>query len=192
MKNERKIVIKLDSSCHQFPIEVLNHWDITDLEIIGGNLSYFPEDITILKELRSFSLVSSHIKQIPSQLFELPNLTYLNLKNNLIESLPILSKKTHLNTLVLNRNKIESFDIDKSYMPNLQVLDLSFNQLKIPPRFLSENCSLIRLNLESNQLTQFDFTHEELSSINHLCLDDNLFSKKEKNKIQKEFNITLE
>ena len=46
---EKKVSIKLSDDEKKFPIEVLNQWDLTELEIIGGSFTYFPEDICILK-----------------------------------------------------------------------------------------------------------------------------------------------
>jgi hypothetical protein len=73
---EKKVVLKLDENQKQFPIEVLNSWDITELEIIGGDFTYFPSDISILKNLKRLTLVSTKISVLPVELFELPELSY--------------------------------------------------------------------------------------------------------------------
>ena len=47
----KKISLKFGPKQRQFPVEVLNMWDTTELEIIGGNFSYFPPDISLLQNL---------------------------------------------------------------------------------------------------------------------------------------------
>jgi hypothetical protein len=42
MRFVKKVSLKLNANETQFPIEILNMWDITDLEIIGGNFTYLP------------------------------------------------------------------------------------------------------------------------------------------------------
>ena len=69
---EKKVVLKCSSDEEKFPIEILNQWDITELEIIGGCFSYFPEDITILKHLRKLSVVSTKISTIWAAVANLP------------------------------------------------------------------------------------------------------------------------
>ena len=60
---ESRNVVRISMKCSeeetQFPIELLNLWDMTELEIIGGNFTYFPEDISILKKLKKISLIST-------------------------------------------------------------------------------------------------------------------------------------
>ena len=119
---EKKAIIKLASLETKFPIEILNNVDITDLEIIGGKITYFPEDISVLKNLKRLTIVSTCISSVPKEVFELPKLTYLNLKNNKINQLPNLTHKNNLTTIILSRNKICEI---KSFFINSFILLIS-------------------------------------------------------------------
>ena len=192
--NEKSIRIKCSEDETQFPIEVLNSWDMTELEIIGGSFTYFPEDISILKKLKRISLVSTKISIIPKEIFELPELTYLSLKNNQIKNLPKLDKKSHIKQLILGRNQLDSeaLQIFFTNVPSLQYLDLGHNNISVIPESIYMLIKLRRLNLESNNLQDVPTKLKGLEDLNHLSLTNNPILEKNKNEILKNFNISFE
>ena len=177
MTFEKKIIFKFNNSQTQFPIEILNSWDLTELEIIGGNFSYFPEDISILKNLKRLTVCSSQISILPKEIFELPYLTYLNLKNNKITELPVLTQKSQIQTLILGRNYINLIDQAFIHLLELVTLDLSSNQLCKMPEYFYLLKKLQRLNFDSNKLKTIPFVLKDLKQLSHLSLENNLFSK---------------
>ena len=146
--------MKCDEEQSKFPIELLNLWDLTELEIIGGNFTYFPEDISILKKLKKLSLISTKISVIPKEVFLLPELTYLSLKNNRLKSLPELGDRSNLKQLILGRNYLNAKSLESFFneMPGLSVLDLGHNLIGDIPESLYRLSKLRRLNLENNKL----------------------------------------
>lgn len=192
-EREKKISIKCTEQDKQFPIEILNQWDITELEIIGGNFSYFPEDITILKYLKKLTLVSTKIKRIPSELFDLTELRYLNLKNNEIESLPKLRKIHLLEHLNLGRNRLKNDSIDEFlyWLPHLNTLDFGHNDIRLFPMSIINLAELNRLNLENNKLKEIPEEIKSMKSLRHISLGNNPFPSEIKLKLEREFNLNI-
>jgi Leucine-rich repeat (LRR) protein len=190
---EKRIVMKCNEDESQFPIELLNLWDLTELEIIGGNFTYFPEDISILTKLKKLSLISTKISVIPKEVFELPNLTYLSLKNNRLNHLPNLSVKSSLKQLILGRNYLTTKSLETFFndTPHLHYLDLGHNVVDDIPESLYRLLKLRRLNMESNKLHGLPIRLKELTELNHLSVDNNPFPDSERVQIEKNFNITF-
>lgn len=190
---EKRVVIKCNEDESKFPIELLNLWDLTELEIIGGNFTYFPEDISILAKLKKLSLISTKISVIPREVFQLPNLIYLSLKNNRLDHLPELSEKSNIRQLILGRNYLmtkvlQSFFNDFS---ELQYLDLGHNFIDEIPTSLYSLRKLQRLNLENNKLRDLPLQLKELKELHHLSVSNNPISISIKVDIEKKFNIVI-
>ena len=190
---EKRIVMKCDEEQSKFPIELLNLWDLTELEIIGGNFTYFPEDISILKKLKKLSLISTKISVIPKEVFLLPELTYLSLKNNRLKSLPELGDRSNLKQLILGRNYLNAKSLESFFneMPGLSVLDLGHNLIGDIPESLYRLSKLRKLNLENNKLHGLPLRLKELKNLQHLSITDNPIPDSEKAIIEKNFNINF-
>lgn len=189
----KKVTIKCFDTETRFPVECLNVWDTTELEIIGGNFSFFPSDISQLKHLKKLTLVSTKVSQLPAEIFSLPNLEYLNLKNNRIESMPPLFENNQIKELILGRNFLseEALTTFFSVFKELLVLDLGHNLLSDIPESLFGLKELRRLNLESNQLKRLHPKLKNLEELGHLSLSNNPFSLEEKATISRDYNIEL-
>lgn len=190
---EKRVVLKCNDWDTQFPIEVLNIWDITELEIIGGNFTYFPEDIGILKNLRSLKLISTKVSTLPRELFEIPTLKHLSLKNNLISKLPTLRQACNLEELSLGKNYLTLKGCGHFFekLKHLTYLDLGSNMLEDIPRGVEFLINLRRLNLEDNKLKKAPLTLCELKELFHISLNNNPFSLEAKREIEKSFNISF-
>lgn len=191
MWNHKKVCLKLDENENKFPIEILNITDITELEIIGGNFSFITSFIEVLNNLEKLTIVSTKISEFPKEIFELPKCKYLSLKNNRIQTLPQLTKKSSIETLILNKNYISEINHLLEYMPNLKILDLGSNLFQDFPLSVTTLSQIKRLNFESNRLTTIPSSLQCLNHLNHLNLDNNRFSILEKSKIHLLFNIQL-
>lgn len=190
---EKRIVMKCDEEQSKFPIELLNLWDLTELEIIGGNFTYFPEDISILKKLKKLSLISTKISVIPKEVFLLPELTYLSLKNNRLKSLPHLGDRSNIKQLILGRNYLNAKSMESFFreMPGLRYLDLGHNLVDDIPESLYSLSKLARLNLEHNKLHGLPLRLKDLKHLHHLSITDNPIPESEKAMIEKNFNINF-
>jgi Leucine-rich repeat (LRR) protein len=190
---QKKLSIKCESRENRFPIEILNLWDLTELEIIGGNFTYFPEDISILKKLRKLSLISTKISVIPKEVFELPELTYLSLKNNRLRNLPKLQELSSIKEMIMGRNYLSKDVLEQFllFFPQLHCLDLGHNIIADLPESLFQMKKLRRLNLESNRLHSLSLKLKELKELTHISISDNPFPNSEREMIERKFNITL-
>ena len=175
---EKRIVMKCNEAESKFPIELLNLWDLTELEIIGGNFTYFPEDISILSKLKKLSLISTKISVIPKEVFQLPNLTYLSLKNNRLNHLPELSERSGIKQLILGRNYLNSKALEFFFndMPHLHYLDLGHNIVDEIPESLYSLSKLRRLNLEDNKLHDLPLKLKELKELSMVALCVSLYA----------------
>lgn len=192
-RSEKRISLKCTDEDSKFPIELLNLWDLTELEIIGGNFTYFPQDISILKKLKRLSLISTKISVLPKEVFELPNLTYLSLKNNRLNELPQLEMKSNLKQLILGRNYLTAKALDSFFneMPNLHYLDLGHNLIESIPESIYRLQRLKRLNLEDNKLHELPLKLKDMKELHHLSVMNNPFPAKEKASIEKNFKISF-
>lgn len=193
-KNEIRISMKCSEEETQFPIELLNLWDMTDLEIIGGNFTYFPEDISILKKLKRISLISTKISVIPKEIFLLPQLSYLSLKNNRLNELPKLNGKSNIKQLILGRNSLSNESLDTFFndTPALDYLDLGHNNVSTIPESIFNLMKLKRLNLENNKLKNLPIRLKEMKELDHLSVTNNPIPEHLKLEIEKIFNISFE
>lgn len=190
---EKRIVMKCNEDESKFPIELLNLWDLTELEIIGGNFTYFPEDISILTKLKKLSLISTKISVIPKEVFQLPNLTYLSLKNNRLKHLPELSERSGIKQLILGRNYLNAKALETFFndMPYLHYLDLGHNVVDEIPESLYGLSKLRRLNLEDNKLHDLPLRLKDLKELHHLSVGNNPIPDGLKPDIEKNFNISF-
>ncbi|NOT78026.1 MAG: hypothetical protein HOP07_03365 [Bacteriovoracaceae bacterium] len=188
---DKKIITRCSDKDTSFPIEVLNQWDVTDWEIIGGNFSFFPDDISILKNLKKLSLVSTKVSNLPKDIFLLPKLKYLSLKNNRIQTLPDLDSESFIETLILGHNFLPNKTLERflGRFPELYNLDLGHNIIDEIPESIFELKNLKRLNLESNRLKTIPLKLKEKLDLVHLSIDNNQFSHTEKLLIEKHFHI---
>ncbi len=190
---QKRIVMKCLDDESKFPIELLNLWDLTELEIIGGNFTYLPEDISILTKLKKLSLISTKISDIPKEVFQLPNLTYLSLKNNRLSRLPELSTRSGIKELILGRNYLNTNALKTFFneMPDLHYLDLGHNFVEDIPESLYNLQNLRRLNLESNRLHDLPVKLKELRELHHLSVGNNPIPDHLRPGIEKNFNIVF-
>ena len=96
-----------------------------------------------------------YIQELPTNIYLLNKLQYLDLNNHLIYSLP------------------ESF----GYLENLEYLNLSSNRLSILPESIGELSYLSYINLFDNRLSYLPTDFSDLSSCFNLDLSYNLFSE---------------
>ncbi len=151
------------------------------IEIKLENKSLKKSDLEIITEfkwLKKAYLRNCSIGEIPASLFEHPNLEYIDLSTNKIDSFPLLritnlqlkhidltnnkikifpsslSKLTNLKTLILNLNKIESIPLNIGLFEHLKTLSLTSNNILGIPQEISDLKELINLDLTSNPIDE--------------------------------------
>ena len=105
--------------------------------------------------LQRFEAVGISLNRIDKRLAELENLTYLDLSNNHISTIPELLQGISLVELKLAGNKIEEYPVALclgNISTSLQSLDLSRNSLTSLPSSFVQLQKLVRLKLDCNKL----------------------------------------
>ncbi|HEU4719141.1 MAG TPA: leucine-rich repeat domain-containing protein [Bacteroidia bacterium] len=108
-------------------------------------------------------LRKQHLKSFPKEIWNFPNLQYLDLSKNQISDFPdSLGKLKNLQVLHLSRNKIESLPREIGDLSNLKILDINQNELIALPPQIGKLTNLEYLDLWSNNLSIFP---DELKNI---------------------------
>ena len=130
-------------------------------------------------ELRHLSLITTQLTELPASIARMPELTHLNLRNNLIvltpESAGVLSAMTKLKSLVLAGNPLGR-SLSVQQMPNLQHLILRHTGLSAWPIGIQALNHLQTLDLRNNAIRHIpsEILTEAMASINRVTsLHDN-------------------
>jgi small GTP-binding protein len=117
------------------------------------------------------------ITTLPPELFQLTNLTELDLRHNQFSSLPSeICKLTNLQKLNLWNNRLSDQYSAICQLPNLAVLDLRNNQFKSLPPEICNLRNLKELNLYGNYISRLSREIEQLTKLTWLNLGHNHFS----------------
>jgi Leucine-rich repeat (LRR) protein len=161
------LLTKLPNSITQLPrLEKLNASD--------NQISEFPEGMEELQSLRTLVFSHNQLRHVPV-LFQLTQLTALNLTRNQIETVPA-ALPSSLKEVRLAGNKITriSGELLMNLSPSIRHLDISYNELEELPVQIGQLTALEVLYLSENQLTALP---RELAclrgSLKELLVEDN-------------------
>uniref|UniRef100_A0A6P7FP60 Leucine-rich repeat protein soc-2 homolog n=1 Tax=Diabrotica virgifera virgifera TaxID=50390 RepID=A0A6P7FP60_DIAVI len=95
-----------------------------------------PQDVLDLTNLKMLFLEGNFITALPENLFrKLPKLMWLDLRNNLLESIPAsIAFHEKLENLLLSNNNLHNLPNELGTIPNLKALQVSDNPLVYPSR----------------------------------------------------------
>lgn len=166
----------------------------------GRQLKVIPDEVFMLRQLKTLSLKSNQITKIPpaiknltnleeldfsfnvvnalpEEMESLVNLSFLGMIYNQISELPQWTKKlTHLTRLNIGRNQIKelpSWISDRKNWIELGLSGFNFGEL---PEWIRHNNDLLRLELSANNLDRLPPWIKELKTLNKLRMDENHFS----------------
>lgn len=159
--------------------------ELVSLETLKMNrldLDDFPASLYDCKELKELNARNNRIKSITNKFSELKNLSYLDLSNNIIESIQVNVSLGSINTLLLSNNLIRSDSLRTltQYFQSLKSLFISNNLITtINPDICNSNISLVILDLSFNNITSlegFDCV-PNLKYLEYLNLENNSISE---------------
>lgn len=142
---------KASVSC--FPRAILQLSTVMrSLDLSYNKLKRIPDVIGELQNLRHLILNNNQLIELPNELGKLVRLESLVLHDNQLQQLPVtLDQLIALRKFNAARNRLQTFPALSSSAKNLDVVDVSENQISE----LSENCGALyvsELNLNQNQL----------------------------------------
>ena len=118
------------------------------------------------------------LKEIPSEVFRLPNLKELDLRFNKIAVVPAtISKLIRLERLVLSNNQIEYLPFELGQLPVLREIRLENNQLGVWPEVLHNLSHLEKATLSHNRLGIIPGGIQPFKKLRELSLSFNQLKK---------------
>lgn len=99
------------------------------------------------------SLTKLKLQEFPSELFDYPNITFLDLSNNFIQEIPNeIEKLIHLETLIIQKNALKKISPNIGKLTKLKKINFFFNQLTELPDVFQNLMELTHLELQYNPL----------------------------------------
>ncbi|XP_015773486.1 PREDICTED: leucine-rich repeat-containing protein 27-like [Acropora digitifera] len=136
----------------------------TTIDLSKKRLTQIPPKVLDLRQLEFLYLEGNLISSLPEDLFDrLPNLRWLDLRNNHISEIPqIIGTHRNLRNLLLEGNNVESLPLELGLLKSLSGLNLSGNPLEYPPQFIVERgtqVNFLGLNFTQPQNIVFGKMH---------------------------------
>ena len=110
------------------PDNVFQYTNLEKLDLSNNRIEIIPNDILKLRKLRTLDLSCNKIKVLQASIFKLPKLRILNLHGNEISRLPKQLAESHIETLILSRNKFTF--IDEELTAKIKKLDVVDNPIE--------------------------------------------------------------
>lgn len=124
------------------------------LTLSGRGLSFIPQEITTLHQVRALDLSFNKLNQIPEGFEKLSSLEILNLSGNEFFDFPSPSNlPPNLKKIILRENKLKSIDLrDQQTLDKLLYLDLEDNEITSFYYSSSTQGELREVNLRGNKV----------------------------------------
>lgn len=186
------LALKLTIKGGNFPDDIFNLPNLSEL-YLDGDCKNFPTKIFGLNELKILSIKWPSFSGNLSSLFQLPKLENLKIIETPLKllHLPLGHSISPLKSLTLKDCGLSHLPEEISILSLLSEINLSGNQLEELPFSIIDLKKLKRMNLDHNLFKFFPDNIKKNSMISHLSIDNNLFSEEEKERIQREFHISI-
>lgn len=166
-----------DFSDGRFPKNIKHMSGVQWLKLDRTGINEIPEEMGKLMKLEHLSMKNNQLEKLFGELTELNCLRSLNMRRNNIKSSGIpheLFDLDELTTLDLSHNKLKEVPEGLEKAKSLLVLNLSNNQIEsIPPSLFINLTDLLFLDLSNNKLETLPPQTRRLSNLQTLILNDN-------------------
>lgn len=194
-QKERELVtgLKLTLKEAALPSALFDFPRLQELYLEAPALLELPDALTGWSELRVFQLRAPKFRGSLADLFRLPRLENLKVLETPLRPLrlSIGGPRATLKFLTLKDCGLVELPLEIGELTSLTELHLPQNELKdLPPSFV-DLTRLKRLNLDANEFTRFPSVLEKMKNLGHLSLDGNRFPQDEKDRIQRQFSLTV-
>jgi hypothetical protein len=116
----------------------------------------------------NFSRWINYLEELPLEIWQLPNLQYLDLSATRLTELPKeIGQLTNLQELDLSRTKLTELPKEIRQLTNLTKLDLSATQLTELPKEIGQLTNLQELDLSRTKLTELPKEIEQLTNLKY-------------------------
>ncbi|KAJ1490968.1 hypothetical protein T484DRAFT_1775969 [Baffinella frigidus] len=129
--------------------------------------------VGLAQVLLSLTIATSELEFVPTDVLELSNLTYLDLRFNVLKQFPeaSLTAFPFLETLVLTDNELRSMPTGTGGMTALRSLILANNLLETLPASLGKCVNLTSLDLSNNQINYLPPEAKNLTNLTQLDME---------------------
>lgn len=154
--------------------DIANLTKLTQLTLIGSNITSIPEEIGQLSNLTKLELHNNNIASIPETIGNLSNLDYLTLSNNKLDVLPnSMGNLSKLRILYANNNNLNNLPDEFCNLESISEIVVNNNKINVLPECIGNLSNLSRFNLRYNELNTIPESFGQLSKIVTLELVDN-------------------
>lgn len=160
---------------------VLNeHEQVTHLSIFKARLNgKVPSEIFDLKHLQYLDIRENELEQLPDDIGKLTKLEYLDARINNLASLPgSIVELKKLAKLYLGQNQYQKIPAQIALMKQLILIDLTDNSITTDCHHLIKAAKLTNIYLNNNQISTFPFEQLNNGQWDELVLIDNPLMQK--------------
>ena len=147
---------------------------ITSLDLSDLKLSFIPNEVFELQELKILIFKNNFLDSLPDSFFSLKNLKKIDFKRNqLTEVNPKIKNLINLEEANFNFNLLSSLPTQIKNLQKLKGLFVSNNLLQNIPTEIGDLTQLESINLRSNQLLRLSLSLATLQNLKFLQVENN-------------------
>jgi Leucine-rich repeat (LRR) protein len=169
------------------------NWTLDALETEIYQFTSLEEALAAPKDSVYSLKLKDRLKEIPPEVFQFPNLQWLDLsKNRLREIPPEIGMLKKLKKLILERNKIEALPPEIGQLEDLRELIINRNELETLPDEIGNLKKLRYIDMWSNNITGLPPTMDQMYALEEVDLRVIVFTEQEQENIRAVLqNVTL-
>lgn len=166
--------VNISCGLTEFPKEIYSLSESLEiLDLSNNQLSALPNDLVLLKNLKTIFLGNNKFTEYPKILAELPMLGMIGFKSNQIHTIPENAFPPLLRWLILTNNNLKELPKSIGNCVHLQKLPMAGNSIEELPKEM-ENCkNLELLRVSSNQLKTIPKWLFSLPKLSWIAFDGN-------------------
>jgi Leucine-rich repeat (LRR) protein len=166
-------------------ISFSQNWTLEALETEIRQYESLEEALAAPKD-SVFSLkLKSRLKTVPPEVFQFPNLQWLDLGSNRLKKIPPeIGMLKNLKKLILEKNKLEALPPEIGQLEDLRELIINRNELETLPEEIGNLKKLRYIDMWSNNITGLPNTMDQMYALQEVDLRVIVFTQKEQEDIK--------
>jgi Leucine-rich repeat (LRR) protein len=194
VERENVTALKITIKEKTLPPELFVFPNLKELYLEAPALLDFPHDVSGWSALTLLQLKAPAFKGSLAPVFRLPRLVNLKTSDTPLHPLKLAlgGAAAPLRFLTLKDAGLKVLPLEFGELTTIEEMHLMGNELTELPVTFKQLAKLRWLNLDSNQFKTFPAVLGQLPSLKHLSLDGNAFSEEEKERIQRDYHLTVD